>query len=275
MPSSPESGPGAPVLVVNAAESRAQIALARSGRLLDCVELDAPGRANEHMAPAAAGLLERLGLTVAGLGGVACVRGPGSFTGLRMALAFGLGLARGAGLPMAGLDYPPLLAAGPAARDDGRSGGLTAVWVRSRSGQVYTQHFLAVAGTPVPTALDQPTALTATDAARLLARQSGSHPGPVFLLGSGAHAKGAAEALALAGPAGVQVLGERWSHPRPEVLARAASEAAYGPRPPEPRYLRPSDAEENLAAIARARGLDPAEAAERLARARIANTPQS
>ena len=251
------------VLALNAAEGLVQLALARGGDLLGAVELSVAGRANEHMAPAAVELLAGQGLAVPDLAGVASVRGPGGFTGLRMSLAFCLGLARGAGLPMAGLDYLPLVAAGPGIVFT----GLLAVWVRSRAGQVYAQHFQASSGDQGPTPLDGPRALALPDAARHLAEAAEARPGPVAVVGSGAIMPGAAEALAESGLDNDPPPGGPWCDPAPEILARAACSAAYGPEPPEPLYLRVSDAEENLAAIARSRGLDPDEAAKRLARA--------
>ncbi len=246
-------------LAVNAAEGRAQLVVAaHGGDLLGSVELAAAGRTNAHMAPAAAGLLERLGLAVSDLGGVACVRGPGSFTGLRMSLAFCLGLSRGAGLPMAGLDYLPLVAAGPGPL----LAGTLAVWARSRKGQVYAQHF----SPPDMTPLCGPQALALADAAHSLAAVAAARPGPVTVVGSGTAMDGAAEALAENGVP-PRPPGRPWIDPLPEVLARAACGASYGPEAPEPLYLRLSDAEQNLSAIARTRGLDPDEAAERLARA--------
>jgi tRNA threonylcarbamoyladenosine biosynthesis protein TsaB len=51
----------------------------------------APQRQTERLAPMVEALLRRNGVAPAGLGALACGRGPGSFTGLRSSLAFGLG----------------------------------------------------------------------------------------------------------------------------------------------------------------------------------------
>ncbi len=50
--------------------------------------------------------------TAGRLKGIACVRGPGSFTGLRLVLSSVLGLHKAWGTPLAGIDYLPLLAQG-------------------------------------------------------------------------------------------------------------------------------------------------------------------
>jgi tRNA threonylcarbamoyl adenosine modification protein YeaZ len=58
---------------------------------------------------ATAGLLERRGVGVADLAGVIVADGPGSFTGLRIGIAFAKGLRRASGLPL--LAAPSLLGA--------------------------------------------------------------------------------------------------------------------------------------------------------------------
>ncbi len=238
-----------PALVLCGAEERLHLVLAQDGAVLAAQELAVPGRAMRHTAPALEGLLGCLGLAVQDLTGVAVVRGPGSFTGLRMTLALALGLARAAALPLAGLDYLPLLAAGPAPL----LAGTLAVLTHSRSGQVYMQPFAMPDAAP----LAGPAPMSLERAAGTLA----ALPGPCHALGSGLRAN--ADFLAAALP-GLALLDARFDQPLAHVLARAAAEAAFGPEPPAPLYLRASDAEDNLAAIAAGRGLDPAAARRRL-----------
>ncbi|MFW5792462.1 MAG: tRNA (adenosine(37)-N6)-threonylcarbamoyltransferase complex dimerization subunit type 1 TsaB, partial [Desulfohalobiaceae bacterium] len=103
-----------PLLVVNGVESRLQIVLGDRDGLLWSHESIAPGRLMTRLAPALDWMFKTFDLSVADLGGIAAVRGPGSFTGVRLVLATVLGLSRGGAVPQAGLDYLPLLAAGPA-----------------------------------------------------------------------------------------------------------------------------------------------------------------
>jgi len=242
----------APQLVLNGSEQRLQLVLAENGALLAAEELAVGGSAMQHLAPALDGLLKRLGLPPAELAGIACVRGPGGFTGLRMILALGLGLSRAANVPLAGLDYLPLIAAGPAALLT----GTLAVITHARSRQVYVQTFSAPDATP----LDHPRPLSLEQATAVLAKL----PGPVAVVGSGW--RNNAEFLTQALP-NVRVLDQGFDNPLPGVLARAAAKASYSMAAVEPLYLRASDAEDNLAAIAATRGLDPAEAEELLAKA--------
>jgi len=245
----PQAPEPRPALVLCGAEERLQLVLAQGGAVLAAQELAVGGRAMQHTAPALAALLGALGLTAQELTGVAVVRGPGSFTGLRMTMALALGLARAAGLPLAGLDYLPLLAAGPAPLLH----GTLAVLTHSRSAQVYMQPFAMPSATPL--AGPAPMSLEAAVAA------VAALPGPCRALGSGL--RNNAEFFAAALP-GVALPDARFDHPLPHVLARAAQAAAFGPEPPEPLYLRASDAEDNLAAIAASRGLDPASARRQL-----------
>lgn len=241
-----------PQLVLNGSEQRLQLVLAEDGELLASQELTVAGSAMQHLIPALQSLLERLGLTTASLTGIACVRGPGSFTGLRMVLATALGLSRAAGTPMAGLDYLPLIAAGPLPMVE----GTLAVITHSRSRQVYVQSFQAAQGAssrgPLPLTLEQ-----ATKVIKAL-------PGPVTAVGSGL--RNNLEFFQKALP-DLRILDECFDHPLPHVLAKAAAQASYDDTPIEPMYLRASDAEDNLPGIAADRGIAPDEALRRLAEA--------
>lgn len=239
------------LLILNSAEDRLQLCLARDGLLLAHQDWVVPGQAMRHLAPALDRLLNAFDLRVADLQGIACVRGPGGFTGLRQCLATAFGLAMGASLPMAGLDYLPLLAAGPAALLQGR----LAVLTHARHGLVHAQVF----SVPDLAGLSDPQVMP-VDAPGLL--QDHAARSVLFLLGSGVRRNAAS--LAASMPRAV-VLDPLWDHPGPETLIRAAWTAEFLHRPIEPLYLRASDAEDNLESIASKRGLDPREARRRLA----------
>ncbi|WP_029893665.1 tRNA (adenosine(37)-N6)-threonylcarbamoyltransferase complex dimerization subunit type 1 TsaB [Desulfohalovibrio reitneri] len=253
---SPGSSPHRPdtVLAVCGCESLLLLALARrdgeAASVAASLALDTGGRSTPVLLPAVESLLRLAGMKGADLEGIACARGPGSFTGIRVCLAASAGLARGWGLPLAGLDYLPLLAASAPPFTD----GVLAVITHARRGQVNLQ-FFAPGGRP----LDAPRMAGADEAAGQLA----ALPGPVRVLGSGLRRNPdsfghLAEPLPL--PA-------RYDHPAPHALAKAALEADYARDLPEPLYLRPSDAEENLERIAAQRGLATDEARRRLRRA--------
>jgi tRNA threonylcarbamoyladenosine biosynthesis protein TsaB len=245
--------PGSPsgvLLALNCAEDRLQLCLARDGMLLMHQDWVVPGRAMRYLVPALDQAMAALELKSSDLNSIACVRGPGGFTGLRLCLATAYGLAFGAGLPMAGLDYLPILASGPADLLHGR----LAVLTHARRGLVHAQVF----SVPDPVPLCPPRIMS-VDAPALLADMTGM---PLFVMGSGVRRNMPQLAANLPH---ARILKSLWDHPRPEQLIRAALAAHFSPEPVDPLYLRPSDAEDNLEAIAAKRGLNSQEARQRLA----------
>lgn len=251
--------PGGLLLVLNGTGDRLQFLLAREeapGPSLLCFQDWAvAGQSVRVLAPTLRQALTLFGADGADIRRIACVRGPGGFTGIRMALALAEGLAAGnTQVPVlrAGLDLLPLLAAGPAPLCSGILLPLT--W--SRRGQVYTQAFttpdLAPLGLPQVLSLDR-----AADLARNL-------DGPVALLGNGLRRNREFFASLAATRSGLSLLGPQWDLPGPELLLAAAAGAAYADAPMEPLYLRASDAEDNIAPFAAARGLSPESARDLL-----------
>ncbi|EPR44361.1 universal protein YeaZ [Desulfovibrio sp. X2] len=246
-------------------------------------EWPSPGRAMALLAPCLQQLLRLLG-GFQRLLGIACVRGPGSFTGIRVILSTAEGVMAATGVPLAGLELPDLLAeaaprrwpeSGGTARSDEESGteiSTLAVVTYARRGQVY----LRLYGPAAPAAPADPAdladladeggapfhplgpvaALTAGAALEVLS----ALPGPVHALGSGLR-KNADVFLSPGSP--LIVLPARLDSPAPAAMLAVAARAEYASRPVEPLYVRPSDAEENLPDIAGARGL-PADEAQRL-----------
>ncbi|MFP5259317.1 MAG: tRNA (adenosine(37)-N6)-threonylcarbamoyltransferase complex dimerization subunit type 1 TsaB [Acidobacteriota bacterium] len=244
-----------PLLIVNGVTPRLGITLGRPGAPSLHRSTVTSGSSAETLAPLIAELLAEAGCAPAELGGIACVRGPGSFTGIRVALATVLGLSRGCGVPMAGLDYLPLLAA-TAAR---LATGVVVAITYARTGQVYLQTFLAD-GELMP--MGEPVALTVAQAALRLAEAAAV--GPLHLVGEGAARS--RDAFLAAAPLAT-ILGPETDEPHPEVVLAAAARARYSHAPLEPLYLRPCDAEENLADFAALRGLSAEEAQERVRQA--------
>ena len=158
----------------------------------------------EAMAEAGLGFdkLERIGVTV----------GPGSFTGLRVGLAFAKGLASALSIPAVGIGTLEALA-------DTESGNVVAV-LDAKRGQVYLQAFSDGAPVSAPDALPIETA-----AARV------AEFAPDTLIGTGA-------ALLAGVRPGVRVIEADITDP--VAVARLA--ALRSPVPPRPLYLRAPDA---------------------------------
>ncbi|MDR6626667.1 tRNA (adenosine(37)-N6)-threonylcarbamoyltransferase complex dimerization subunit type 1 TsaB [Caulobacter segnis] len=147
--------------------------------------------------------LDRIGVTV----------GPGSFTGLRVGLAFAKGLATALSIPCVGVTTLEALAFGVE--------GFVASVLDARMGQVYIQIFADGAALMAPDALGVGEA-----AARLAELYSG---GPATLIGSGAPLL--ADALS-----GAKVLTP--AAPDPVAVARLAAARPAPNHSPRPLYLR-------------------------------------
>jgi tRNA threonylcarbamoyladenosine biosynthesis protein TsaB len=147
--------------------------------------------------------LDRIGVTV----------GPGSFTGLRVGLAFAKGLATALSIPCVGVTTLETLAYG--------AEGFVAAVLDARMGQVYIQIFADGAALMAPDALGVGEA-----AARLAELYSG---GPATLIGSGAPLL--ADALS-----GANVLTP--AAPDSVAVARLAAARPAPSHSPRPLYLR-------------------------------------
>lgn len=247
---SPDGRGKGPVAALCACEQHVLLAV---GHLADEPELSAfqcwkaKAGAMGLMAPALHECLKRLKLEPGDLGGLAVARGPGSFSGIRIALSLAGGLAAGCGLPVAGLDYLPLLAATAAPFHDGP----LAVITRARRNQLYFQLF------STGTAQGPLAVFNVQETAQALA----SLPDGCAVLGSGLTAN---PTLMDHLPAGAVRLPSIVDIPSGLALLRSAKSAEFGVNPIEPLYVRDSDAEENLASLVGSRGLDVAEARVRL-----------
>ena len=277
------------LLAINSAEGLLQLVLGKDSpegiQLVWSESLPAASQGAELLAPALVRGIESLGVTPAQIRRIACVAGPGSFTGLRLASATAAGLAAATGAQQAGLPLLPLLAASAAeatawafgvegteaaetfgsAETNTETAGVSAfgsaastppvfaVLTHARRDLVHFQMFHWENGTPHAL-----TEILVLDPASAVARILAEQP-QAYVLGSGV----GRNPQAFEGQ-GVRLLGPAFDHPSPAVLVRAADAAVFGPDPVVPLYVRPSDAEENLPVLAVALGLNPEEAATAL-----------
>jgi len=207
------------VLAIDTALAACQAAAWSDGRLLALRSEPMDRGHQERLAPMAAEVMAEAGLAFDRLDRIAVTLGPGSFTGLRVGLAFAKGLALALDRPCVGVGTLEALAASA-----GGDGTRVAV-IDARRERAYLQVFRDGAPAMAPDALPLP------DAAARLAEL---HRGPeAVLVGPGA--------ALLEG-----VIAEARLDPRewPDAAALAALAAArpLPAAPPRPLYLRAPDA---------------------------------
>lgn len=169
----------------------------------------------ERLAPLVAEVMAEAGIAFDSLDRIGVTVGPGSFTGLRVGLAFAKGLGVALGRPVVGVGTLAAMGAG--------TSGFAAVAVDARRDQIYLQAFRD--GQPV----SAPEALSAADAAQWLIDIDAAGPG--LIVGSGAALLASSFPNAASDPrAGADPV---WV----ARLAQAADQA-----PPAPIYLRAPDA---------------------------------
>jgi len=205
------------VLVIDTSLGACQVGLAEGGRLLAGASEAMERGHQERLAPMAGEVMGQAGLAFSDLAKIAVAVGPGSFTGLRVGIAFAKGLHLAAGAPLAPIGTLQALA--ETAVGDGPAAGV----IDARRGAVYLQAFDA------GRALMEAEALPLADAAARLAKLAG---GPFVVAGPGARLLAAA-----VGPAHVAEI----AAPSLEALARLGEQA--GPATNlRPLYLRAPDA---------------------------------
>ena len=203
------------VLAIDTALETCSAAVVKDGRALAARSEPMARGHQERLAPLVAELMTEAGIGFDRIGRVGVTVGPGSFTGLRVGLAFAKGLGLALEVPVVGVGSLEAMAAG--------CGGYAAAVIDARREQVYLQPFRD--GRP----LQPPAALGLADSVDWLIGVDSAGPG--VLTGPGARL------LAEAFPdATVDVV----SGADPVVLARLAAEAE--PAPPRPVYLRAPDA---------------------------------
>lgn len=118
------------ILAIDTAGAEGSVALAGDGSTL-FVETLPPGGHSEGLTRAAERVLESRGLTIGEMAAVAASQGPGSFTGLRIGLAWAKGAAWGRSLPLVLVSSHEALARGHA-----RPGSRVATLIPGERGRV-------------------------------------------------------------------------------------------------------------------------------------------
>jgi tRNA threonylcarbamoyladenosine biosynthesis protein TsaB len=202
------------ILALDTALETCSAALVRDGRVL-AARSDPMARGHqERLAPLVEALFVEAGVAFADLDRIGVTRGPGSFTGLRVGLAFAKGLGFALDRPVVGIGTLPALAAGEA--------GTVVAAIDARRDQLYLQAFRdgVALGPPEALGLDE-------------ARSRLRPLDPRRLIGSGA---------ALLADVFPDAAVDLRAGADPVALARLVAEADPATAAAEPLYLRAADA---------------------------------
>lgn len=212
------------LLGIDTALNACSVAIVEDDTVLARV-VSAGGKGNaERLLPLLEQARIEAGIELADLDGIAATIGPGSFTGIRTALATARALGLALKIPVWGITTTEALAAAAA-----QPGLATVAVIDAKRDELYIQCFAADG-----TALTEPQLLNIADAANVLP------VGPALLVGSGgALLKQAARNLS--GRDDLQ-LSSVSPDPDPVLVARLAAGRPKPAKAPAPLYIRPPDA---------------------------------
>jgi tRNA threonylcarbamoyladenosine biosynthesis protein TsaB len=208
------------ILAFDCAGAQCAAAIVADGRVATAKSIMAERGHAQLLIPLLIELLGNAGLTFGDIDRFAATTGPGSFTGIRVALAAAHGLALGTGKPIIGITMFEALAA--MAAETGIAAPRLLVAIDSRRAELFVQLF-----DPAGAALGEP-AMLPPDAI-----PDWAGPGALALTG---------DAAQLVAPHLSEIVDTAWTaQVDPVVVARLAAERAAGPTP-APFYLRAPDA---------------------------------
>jgi len=123
------------ILAIETATEACSAALSVDGRIIECSEI-APRRHAELILPMIESLLAEAGIARAQLDAIAVGRGPGAFTGVRLAIAVTQGLALALDIPVV-----PVSSLAALAQDAPDAGASILAVIDARMGEVYAGAF--------------------------------------------------------------------------------------------------------------------------------------
>ncbi len=230
-----------PFLVLNGAEHLLQVLLADEEKIFFYHEMITPRQGMKFLPLSIKMALESSKIRTTDLKGIACVSGPGYFTGLRVVISVAMGISCSADIPVAPLNYLFLIAKGAAQKLKDED----SIWVLTyaRKNMVNIQGFDKNLNPII-----EPRCRYLEDCIKIIQKNS-KKPA---LVGSGLRefydfwTKNASNFV---------FLSPKFDSPLKEALWEEGLHAKYDLKPIVPLYLRPSDAEQNLEYIKSQRGL--------------------
>jgi tRNA threonylcarbamoyladenosine biosynthesis protein TsaB len=239
-----------PVLGLETGGSQASLAVASSGKIL-AVETPPPRAHGESVVGAIDGLLRRCSLSIKEFSAIAVGIGPGSFTGLRIALSYAKGVALATGCALVGVPSLDALALCALELPDLVSQATICPLLDARKGEVYAALYRRVEN-----GLEKLSGEFLANPQDL----AGRIEGPAMVCGPGAAVY--ADRLKEAFGCRRAIAADLDAAPAPAVMIAAvgAAEVARGrsdaPGSLQPLYVRPSEAELKSKRPADAAGLE-------------------
>lgn len=241
-------------LTMNAAEGVLQIVLTNNESPLCFEEWFLPRQATEILTPALKQIFARLGFKFTDLRRIACVAGPGSFTGIRLVLSTAAAIRRVTRAQLASLDYLQALATSAVMRRGLLYPDPVFVLTHARRNLIHFREYMSF-GAQIPAQpvgeveLMPPARALKSLAAKPCCACGGAiaeYPQYFAPMATGKGPKGAPKSVMLA----------EVTKPSLEALCLLARHGDYFPRDLDPQYVRGCDAIENMPQIADKRGQD-------------------
>lgn len=249
-------------LILNACEGVLQVAITENEALRASHAYVVPRGATDILAPIIQESCHLLHMHSRDFRRIACVKGPGSFTGIRLVLATAAAMRRASKAQLAGLDYLQALAT-TAVLERGLLYG-SHVWVltHARRQLLHVQHYTSF-GPQIPAQAAREVALLSPEEA---CAQIAKRPGYLCGSGLGRYPDIFKEQQTGTGPAFAPeaILLPQLVTPSFAALCLLARHGDYAFADIEPNYVRPVDAVDNLGRLAARQGLTPEEAHQRL-----------
>lgn len=252
-------------LLLNAAEACLQIILSDNGKLIYSGQWYKTERSTEILAPALQSIFVSLGLSVTQLRRIACVKGPGSFTGIRLTIATATGLRRVGQAMLAGLDYMQALATSVAVQRGLLYGKKIWVVTHAKRNLVHCQPFISY-GPVIPAQPLEKVILCSTD---LAVTKISEMPGHVCGSGLARYPGKFCFIDQVAGNISGDYKQElvfmpELVDPDSRAMLLLGRHADYFSEDLHPLYVRACDAVENLPELAKKHGMDAIKAVETL-----------
>lgn len=231
-------------LILNAAEGALQIVVTDNEEPQVFEEWRKPQRASEILADAIQEICRRLEIKPRSFRRIACVVGPGSFTGIRLVLATAAAMRRASKAKLASLDYLQALATTAVMRRGALYGTKICVLTHARRNLVHFQAFISY-GPQIPAlASAEVELITPQEALRRLGAS------PCLACGSALRRNPELFNMPVTGKgpeeAPEAILMPDLTSPGMEALCLLARHGDYFPTDLEPKYVRSCDAMDHL-----------------------------